>query len=44
MVLAHVMYIYSLRQNYQNALLFRDLESGRAQMKRIRISYTEPKQ
>ena len=37
-------YIYSLRKGTQNTLLFRNLETGRAQMKRIRISYTQPKQ
>ena len=44
MVLAQLIYIYSLPQNYQNTQLFHDIETGRAQMNRIRISYTEPKQ
>ena len=38
------MYIYGLRRSNQNTLLFHDIETGRAQMNRIRISYTEPKQ
>ena len=44
MVLAQLIYIYSLPQNYQNTQLFRDIETGRAKMKAIRISYPEPKQ
>ena len=32
------MYIYGLRRSNQNTLLFRDIETGRAQMKGIRIS------
>ena len=38
------MHIYSLPDGIQNILLFHDTETGRAQMKRIRISYPEPKQ
>ena len=32
------MYIYGLRRSNQNTPLFRDIESGRAKMKGIRIS------
>ena len=38
------MYIYGLHRNTQNTLLFHEIQSGRAQMKAIRISYPEPKQ
>ena len=44
MVLAHAMYIYSLRRKTQNTPLFHDIETGRAKVKGIRISYTQPKQ
>ena len=38
------MYIYGLRRSNQNTLLFRDIETGRAHLKGIRISYPKPKQ